>query len=274
MLAMPFEEKRLAKWKPPYLVQPKLDGERCRALIGASGATTLLSSEETMILSVPHIIQALDKLNLRNIEFDGELYTHGMQFDDIHSRVSRKVNLHDDHFQIEYHIFDIIEGGIPQHLRAKILEQKREMFRPPLRLVSCWICHSLDDILQAYDWILEQGYEGIIVRQADALYERKRSLWVMKFKPRKDDIYEITGTKMEMDIKGNPKHSLGALECRGSDGTIFSVGSGFTAQQRSELWLQRSTLPGRFVRVKYQHINESGAPRFPIFSELYTIKRA
>jgi len=28
-LCYPFEEKRLAKWEPPYIVQPKLDGERC-----------------------------------------------------------------------------------------------------------------------------------------------------------------------------------------------------------------------------------------------------
>ena len=29
MKAVPFEEKRLAKWKPPYIVQPKFDGNRC-----------------------------------------------------------------------------------------------------------------------------------------------------------------------------------------------------------------------------------------------------
>ena len=32
MLCYPFEEKRLNKWNPPYIIQPKLDGERCRAV--------------------------------------------------------------------------------------------------------------------------------------------------------------------------------------------------------------------------------------------------
>ena len=31
-LAYPLEESRLAKWAPPYITQPKLDGVRCRML--------------------------------------------------------------------------------------------------------------------------------------------------------------------------------------------------------------------------------------------------
>ena len=33
MLASPINVDKLAMWKPPYLVQPKLDGVRCRAVI-------------------------------------------------------------------------------------------------------------------------------------------------------------------------------------------------------------------------------------------------
>ena len=32
MKASPFEEKRLTKWNPPYIIQPKYDGFRCRAI--------------------------------------------------------------------------------------------------------------------------------------------------------------------------------------------------------------------------------------------------
>ena len=49
MKAYPFEEKRLAKWRPPFIVQPKYDGVRCRAVpIQQPGFGTgyiLLSSE-------------------------------------------------------------------------------------------------------------------------------------------------------------------------------------------------------------------------------------
>jgi DNA ligase-1 len=274
MLAQPFDEKRLAKWTPPFIVQPKLDGERCRAVIGKNGNVVLLSSEEHMILSVPHITEALRSHNLHDLELDGELYCHGMSFEEIHSRVGRTVNLHADSAQMEYHIFDLAEAGLPQRFRTDVLELQGQIFQSPLHIVKSLRCHSLDEILQAYDSFIELGYEGIIVRQADALYERKRSLWVMKFKGKKEDVYEIVGSAEEIDQHGLPKNRLGSLTCRGSDGTLFSVGTGFTADRRAELWQMRMSLPGQFVRVKYQHQTENHVPRFPVFAELFTIERS
>ena len=91
-LCYPFEEKRLEKWEPPYLVQPKLDGERCRAECWVETRDDskldwfLKSSEQNIFNSVPHINKAIkDQRILRNMELDGELYLHGMNFSDIHS---------------------------------------------------------------------------------------------------------------------------------------------------------------------------------------------
>ena len=72
MKAYPFEEKRLAKWEPPYIVQPKYDGVRCRAVPLDNGDFLLLSSEENPIFSVPHINEAL-KCCAPQWELDGEL---------------------------------------------------------------------------------------------------------------------------------------------------------------------------------------------------------
>ena len=59
-LAYPFEEKRLAKWQPPYIVQPKFDGDRC-SNTPLPSAPLLLSSEENPFFSVPHINEQLTK---------------------------------------------------------------------------------------------------------------------------------------------------------------------------------------------------------------------
>jgi hypothetical protein len=90
MKCYPFEEKRLAKWSPPYIVQPKYDGVRCRAIPTQSGYI-LLSSEENVIFSVPHLNQIFNALHL-NCELDGELYCHGMSFEEIVSITSRTVS--------------------------------------------------------------------------------------------------------------------------------------------------------------------------------------
>ena len=107
MLAKPLEERRLTNpkfgWSFPVLCQPKLDGERCSAE-NHNGISLLVTSEQNIFQSVPHINDALEGLHTE--ELDGELYCHGMPFSEIHSRVSRTVNLHPDYQKIQYHIFD------------------------------------------------------------------------------------------------------------------------------------------------------------------------
>ena len=269
-LAYPFEEKRLAKWKPPWFVQPKLDGERCRALLTASQGTTLLSSEQNQISSVPHIKEALNELGKKlgkSIELDGELYTHGLAFEDVHSVVGRTVNLHPLHGSIEYHVFDIVDETLPQIDRIKLLYSVATAFPAKIRMVRTLAVSSLDEIMLHYDDIVNAGYEGIIVRHIEAPYKRKRSTFMMKFKPKKADIYFVVGYKEENDIYGKPKGRLGALSCIGDDGTEFDVGSGLKDTDRQTLWTQRDSLQGHYVKVAYQHTTQ-GSLRFPVFIEL------
>ena len=262
-LAYPFEEKRLRTWPTPWIVQPKLDGERCRALIDQNGRATLLSSEENIITSVPHIVHALEELGLSNIELDGELYTHGMPFEEIHSRVGRTVNLHEDYKDIEYHIFDIVSDD-PQSSRI-IRTVQLVPDTDYLRAVEFWLAYSLNALMERYDNIVVDGYEGFIVRNAFAPYVRKRSTSMMKFKPKKFDYYQIVAAEEEISIHGDLKNALGALVLSGAEGGVFRVGTGFTREQRIELWKQRYELPGKIAEVKYQHLTEKKVPRFPVF---------
>lgn len=275
MLANPFEIKRLQKWKPPYIIQPKLDGERCRAVFDADGVLTLLTSEENIIVSVPHIERELLSLGLRNMELDGELYTHGMGFDDIRSRVSRTINLHNDYEATQFHMFDLVYNdnmAMKQIDRVfKLMELKSSTKNnSAVEVVYTELVDDEEEILSYMEDFISDGYEGFILREKSGLYERKRSTNMMKFKPRKEDIYTITGWKEEMSISGEPKNTLGALVCVSQSGEhTFAVGSGFTNTQRAELWFRRNMLIGKQVMVKYQHLTPGkGVPRFPIFSQI------
>jgi len=266
MLCYPFEEKRLAKWEPPYIVQPKLDGVRCRAVWDRELGYTLLSSTESVIESVPHINQALNDTGLR-AELDGELYTHGSSFEDIVSVSSRTVNLHQEFDKLQYHVFDVV-AEVNQLTRASWLSSNLKA-KPPIVMVPTYVANNLEQILNYYVQFLNKGYEGIIVRHTDAIYKRARSTFVMKFKPKKDDWYKVVGYKEEVDKHGEPKNRLGALICCGDDGTEFSVGSGLTDADREKLWASRDWLAGSFCRVQYQHITPGkGVPRFPIYMEV------
>ena len=54
----PFEEKRLAKWEPPYIVQTKYDGDRC-SNTPCPNYPLLLTSEENPYFSIPHIAEQI-----------------------------------------------------------------------------------------------------------------------------------------------------------------------------------------------------------------------
>jgi DNA ligase 1 len=268
-LCQPFEEKRLLRWvTKEILCQPKLDGERCRVIIDKPHLF-LVSSEGNLITSMPHIVADLLSMNLPiGTELDGEIYSHSLGFSEIHSRVGRTTNLHPDHEQMELHIFDLIS---PQPQMQRLSHLLTILSDPPdsIKLVpTCLIDKDLEKIVELCQIYCEDGYEGIIVRNPDGPYERKRSGNIMKLKPRKEDIYRIVDFQQELGKDGNLKPSLGSLICTSDEGTFFGVGSGFTQEQRKTYWQNREELIGLFVRVRYQSISPKRVPRFPIFAEI------
>ena len=153
MLCYPFEERRLTEkkfgWSFPVIVQPKLDGERCRAIITGNDIV-LLSSEENEIIAVPHIIEGIKAQLIKDVELDGELYCHGMDFSDIHSIVSRKKELHEDYQKIKYHIFDLVAEKLPTFARLHFIETHIKENKA-VKLVPKKLAYSMQDIIEIYN---------------------------------------------------------------------------------------------------------------------------
>ena len=118
---------------------------------------------------------------------------------------------------------------------------------------------------------IEQGYEGIILRHKDGLYERKKSVMMMKLKPTKKDEYKIIGYKEEISKDGIAKNALGALVCVDKDNHSFRVGTGrlLTRHNREELWRRKDELLGEVLVVKYQHLTDNKKiPYSPVALEI------
>lgn len=263
MLAYPFEEKRLNKWQSPWLVQPKLDGERCRAEIDPEGNVKLISSEMNEFNQVPHINENLKRLGYRDIELDGELYIHEASLEDIHSIVSRRKNIHDDYYIMQYHVFDIISTGAQIERIDRLLDMEENEV---IIHVPSYVVESKDEIYEYLQDFYSDGYEGIIVRELFSPYVRRRSTSMMKWKPRAKDTYLIVDTKEEVDKDGRRKGTLGSVGFTGADGSIGWVGTGYSQLERAELWRIRDTLPGKFVEVEYQHLtSKRGVPKHSSF---------
>lgn len=280
-LAMPFEERRLlnqgrfpTRWIPPYLVQPKLNGERCR-VIREEGICLLLSSTEELILSVPHIQQwALAHLPIG--EWDGELYVHGWTWAEIHGVVGRTTNLHENYGEMELHLFDWPSLNLPQLMR---LVELNKLFRSlerggPLRMVKSEVANNLEEVYQLYDRFIGMGYEGFIIREISSPYERKRSGAMLKFKPKATDHYEILSVYEAISEDGTPKGMVGGFNCIDDMATVFSVGAGkLSHDKRIQIWNGWLENPhyihGSYLEVEYQTLSDKN--KVPLFSRAVRI---
>jgi len=269
-LAAPYEEKRLAKWKPPWVIQPKLNGERGRAVFDSEGNLILYSSEENIVTGIPHINIELEATGLRNCELDGEFYLHGMPFSEIHSIVSRgKENLREDYMDMEYWLFDIPDVNVTQDKRLFNLTYVFDEYlnkASHIRRVPGYIIETVEEVNELLEiFHYQQKFEGFILRNLQASYHRGRTVNMMKFKPSRDDIYEIIDSVEAVNLTtGKPKGMLGSFVCKSNDITeTFHVGAGrLDHPERTQLWKIKDMLPGNRLHVAYQHLtSKRGVPR-------------
>lgn len=275
MLAQPLSERKLSALRKPMLVQPKLDGMRCLAT-WRNGQVDLRSSEDNKIEQMPHLEADLAWLaDHPSLTLDGELYFHGMAHSQIMSRTSRRVNLHEQVEDIQYYVFDLRDEANPDweqmHRTYTLKHLLASHFSMWLRCVPTHEAWEEEDVAQLLGIFMADGYEGVIVRDPGAPYvwssPSKRPATMLKYKPRKEDTYIVTGFNEELSVHGVPKGSLGSLCCTDEEGNEFAVGTGpiLTKHGRGDLWEIRETLIGRTATVKYQEISQPGkVPRFPV----------
>lgn len=273
-LCTPFSERRLlnqgafrSTWNPPYAIQPKLNGERARAIVKNSRCI-LVSSTDQLICTVPHINYAMTLLPDK--EYDGELYVHGWPFSKIHSVISTTTSIHPDAEQLQFHIFDLIT---PQTQLERIQDLYKKLYihldaQYCIKLVPINFVTSMNGILEYLKQYIDNKYEGFILRELTAYYLRRRSQLVMKFKPRESDTYTILDILEARSEYGVGLGMVGSFTCIDDMGTTFGVGAGqLTHPKRRELWqkwLNKEISTGAKLLIKYQTLSDK--EKVPLFA--------
>jgi DNA ligase-1 len=119
------------------------------------------------------------------------------------------------------------------------------------------------------DLAAKMGLEGVMVKDANAPYECKRTDAWLKIKP--NITVDLTVVNIE-EGTGRNEGRLGALVCKGVDNgrsICVNVGSGFSDGDRDVFWNNRSSVVGQTVEVKADAVtqNQDGSYslRFPRF---------
>jgi DNA ligase-1 len=274
----------------PMLCSLKLDGIRCLIKDGKiHSASMRLLPNKNLPSHLSYLIEQFpDQV------FDGELYSHILPFQEHTSLLMAHTKQLPNH--LAFHCFDTLplnQWGtceIPYSTRYKTLKEtlKTVPKNQPVCLVEQRLANTHTDIHKWYNKAIEADYEGLMVRDPNGLYKNGRATIkqanIFKIKSWTDydgeiiGVYEMegikTGAERVIDPTGHrravhkkddreTKGTLGGFLIKLEDGTETRVGAwkGLTHAVRTEIWLDKESYIGKWVRFKSQACGEKDKPR-------------
>lgn len=127
-----------------------------------------------------------------------------------------------------------------------------------IRVVEHRICNGLEDMEDELKKVMNLSGEGLMLRNPDSYYERKRSNNLLKVKKFLDDEAVVIG------FIRRPTGDIKAMQVRLPNGKEFRIGNGLTEEER-----RNPPKIGSKVTFKYQNLSEDGIPRFPTYIRPY-----
>lgn len=203
----------------------------------------------------------------KNIILDGELYIPNMSFQELQSivRLKKKPNCNklNDFKRLKFYTFDIIYLDEPNLIFSdrynrleKIVSDKNNTI-----LVENDVINSKEDIKTFHDKYIEEGYEGIILRNMNKKYGiNKRNGDLLKYKYFVDSEYKIIGMKIEI----NNEIEYPMWICETEQGKQFTCRPTGTNEYKINLLKNYKKYLGKLLTVKYQELSDDGIPRFGI----------
>jgi DNA ligase-1 len=268
------------------LLEPKLDGVRCITVVNYDARNVVQYTRNGKVLeNFSHIADSLlaniDDLG-RSYVLDGEVVSKSFQ--DLMKQVHRKDDVQAQDARLM--LFDILPLSEFQKGRSVMGQRRRTNLLKTLKPAFDKCGHidiipqkevDLDGYVGELEFkqfnkdAIEQGFEGIMIKDPNASYECKRSTSWLKMKP----FIEVSLTVVDVEEgTGRNEGKLGAIICEGTDdgkSIRVNVGSGFTDSDREEFWAGKDDLLGQVVEVRAdaatrsQDSEDTYSLRFPRF---------
>jgi DNA ligase-1 len=276
MLADDADLKRL---QYPVLASPKLDGVRATFQAGTLVTRSLKPLANKFIDSVFTCIHPLD----------GELIVGDPRSKSVFRDTMKVVSAHTaDITDLQFYVFDLVTSDFPFRDRLaftiQAIQDNKRFVHVPHALVV-----NETELLKMEEIMLEQGYEGLMLRDPLGPYKFGRStvaegtLLKLKRKMRSEAVVTgfveqmHNGNEAKLDNLGYtersshqankvPMDTLGALQVRDLiTGVDFNIGTGFTFADRDEIWKNQDQYLHRIASYEYLPIGVKDRPRHPTF---------
>ena len=281
-LAHKYERKRIKSF--PVAVETKFDGVRVVTVIELATETVrFFSRTGKEFTSFDHLRKpalifaygAMGQQSKTTIVLDGEVVSGS--FNKTVSEVRRKDSKAEDAVLL---VFEVLSGE--EFFNGCIVKQERRRKRAEaffakaaesnstsdsIKLIDQEMAHSFEEIDEAFETRQSMGFEGIIVKPLDGLYQNKRTYGYMKVKAEESedltivDIYEgESGTKYI--------GMAGGVIVKRPNGVLVRVGGGFSDRQRAEIWADFKQIPVTYKYIswdeeldRYEWVEETVEPK-------------
>ncbi len=247
-------------------IEIKLDGVRVLTII-RQNKVEMFSRNGKQFHNFGHIISEIENVlkedpTPHDLVLDGEVMS--ANFQDLMKQVHRKDGKQTKDAVL--HLFDLCplenfqkgRWNTSQRARSLLVKEwvaKHSMLLRHIKTLE-WEDVDLDTIKGQKRFVelnraaVEGGYEGVMIKDPDAMYECKRTHSWLKAKP----FIEVTLKVVSVEEgTGRNKGRLGAVLVEGEDdGHEYSLscGSGFSDIQREEYWSKRNQLIGQLVEIR------------------------
>lgn len=290
MLAAKTAKADWGSFKFPLLASPKIDGIRATVKDGR------LISRSCKLIPNAFTNSLFGRPEYEG--FDGELVVGSPNDKNLMQQTSSGVMTRSGTPDVTWWLFDNRLHLMPFKDRFTLLTREYEGItqqaealgvRTHMRLVPHTLIKTFAELEMYEEHMVERGFEGVMLRLPSGPYKEGRSTlregYLLKVKRFEDAEAEVIGVVEQMtntneateDERGYTKRSthqagkvaagiLGALQVRDiRTGVEFDVGTGFTHEQRVNLWKGRKYLIGKIVAYKYFVVGVVDRPRFPTF---------
>ncbi len=211
-----------------------------------------LISRNGLVISLPKaLVQQLPALPV-----EGELWLGRGQFSALQSLIQQQ-NFNVKQWQtLRFMVFDLPHAAGNYRQRYQHLQQLVEN-KPFLQLPTYQPYSNQLALERQLVELSDNGGEGLILRDPDALYLATRSKALIKYKSYQDGEAEVVGYSQG---QGKYQNMVGALLVKDAQGRQFKLGSGLSEQQRAE-----PPAIGSMVHYRYNGLTNKGKPRFARF---------
>ena len=268
-----------------WLGSRKLDGVRVLAR-KENGKVKFFSRQGNEFTTLEVLKKELEDIETDNFVLDGEMCVMDEEGNEDYKAIVSQIKRKD--YTIEdpmFIVFDSLtlnefdEGSSNQTTLSRMLRIDRFAMCEHITKLKMEKITSEAQAMKKLDDAVENGWEGYMIRRADAPYEGKRTRALLKMKKMHDDEYVVkdieVGPFRMIDRESGLEKTIETLTnvIIEHKGNIVSVGSGFSLEERSRYYENPKLIIGKEITVQYfeKSKDKQGIEslRFPVVKHVF-----